>query len=51
MEKLERKREAAKWLAGLVETVAVAEDGTRRTLTDDEAVEVIVRQWEADETG
>jgi len=47
-EELERKREGAKWLAGLVEIVAVAEDGTQRVLVGDEAVDAIVRQWEAD---
>ena len=50
-EEQERKREAAKWLAGLLETVAVAEDGTQRILEGDEAVDAIVRYWEAEEAG
>jgi hypothetical protein len=49
-EELERKRERARWLAGLCDIVAVAEDGTQRVLVGDEAVEAIIRQWEADET-
>ena len=50
-EKEEQKREAAKWLTGLVEIVAVAQDGTQRILEGDEAVEAIIRQWEEDQTG
>lgn len=42
-------RETAKFFAGLTEIVAVAEDGTQRVLEGDEAVEAIIRQWEADE--
>jgi hypothetical protein len=45
----ERKREAAKWLAGL--TQIVAQDGTQRVLEGNEAVEAIIRQWEADDAG
>jgi hypothetical protein len=48
-EEEERKREAAEWLAGLTGIVAVSADGTERVLEGDEAVEAIVRQWEADE--
>jgi hypothetical protein len=50
-EKQQRQREAAKWLTRLVEIVADAQDGTQRILEGDEAVEAIIRQWEADETG
>jgi hypothetical protein len=50
-EEQERKREAATWLAGLTEIVAVADDGTQRILTGDEAVEAILRYWEGDEAG
>jgi hypothetical protein len=50
-EKEKQKREAAKWLTGLVEIVAVAQDGTQRRLAGDEAVEAIIRQWEEDQTG
>jgi len=50
-EKEKQKREAAKWLTGLVEIVAVAQDGTQRILAGDEAVEAIIRQWEEDKTG
>ena len=50
-EELQRKREHARWLAGLVEIVTVAEDGTQRVLVGDEAVEAIIQQWEADEAG
>ena len=50
-EKEKQKREAAKWLTGLVEIVAVAQDGTQRILEGDEAVEAIIRQWEEDQTG
>jgi hypothetical protein len=48
-EELKRKREYAKWLAGFLEIVAVAGDGTQRVLEGDEAVEAIIRQWERDE--
>jgi hypothetical protein len=44
-----QKRQAANWLAGLVENVAVTEDGAQRVLTCDEAAEAILRQWEAEE--
>jgi hypothetical protein len=50
-EEQQRKREAARWLAGLLEIVAVAEDGTQRVLEGDEAMDAIVRYWEADEAG
>ena len=48
-EEEERKRRAAKWLAKFIDAVAVSADGTERVLEGDEAVEAIVRQWEADE--
>jgi hypothetical protein len=47
-EEQQRKQEAATWLAGLVEIVAVAKDGTQRVLAGDEAVDAIIRQWEGD---
>ena len=50
-EEQQQKQEAARWLTGLVEIVAVAQDGTQRILAGDEAVEAIIRQWEEDETG
>lgn len=49
-EEQQRKQEAARHLAGLMEIVAVAADGTQRVLEGDEAVDAIIRQWEADET-
>jgi hypothetical protein len=48
-EEHQRKREAARWLAGLIEVVAVAEDGTHRFVDGDEAVEAIVRYWDKEE--
>jgi hypothetical protein len=45
----ERKRETAQWLAGLMEIVAVAGDGTQRVLTGEEATDAIIRQREADD--
>ena len=50
-EKRERMRQAARFFAGLTQIVAVADDGTQRILKGDEAVEAIIRQWEADEKG
>jgi hypothetical protein len=46
-----QKRKAAQWLAGLVQVVAVSEDGTPRVLEGEEAVRTIVRQWDAEEAG
>ena len=46
-----QKLKAAKWLAGLIDVVAVAEDGTPRVLEDDEAVAAIIRYWDAEEAG
>ena len=48
-EEEERKRRAAKWLANFIDAVAVSADGTEHVLEGDEAVEAILRQWEADE--
>ena len=48
-EEEERKRRTAKWLANFIDAVDVSADGTERVLEGDEAVEAIVRQWEADE--
>ena len=45
----EQKREAAKWLSGLVDVHAVAADGTERILEGEEAIQAIIRHWEADE--
>jgi hypothetical protein len=50
-EKQQQKWEAARWLAGLVEIVAVDGDGVQRALEGDEAVDAIIWQWEADEAG
>ena len=48
-EEEEQKLKAARWLAGLVQIVAVAADGTQRFLEGDEAVEAIIRQWDVEE--
>ena len=42
----ERRREKARWIAGLIDVVALAADGTRRTVEGDEAVEAILREWD-----
>lgn len=44
-------REAARVFAGLTQIVVIADDGSERILEVDEAVEAIVRQWEAEEKG
>ena len=48
-EEEERKRRTAKWLANFIDPVAVSEDGTQWVLTSEEAVQAVLRQWEADE--
>ena len=50
-EEQEQKRKAARWLAGLVQVVAVDTQGRQRFLEGDEAVDAIIRQWEAEEAG
>jgi len=50
-EEHEQKRKAARWLAGLVQTVVVDADGTHRFVDGDEAVETIVRYWDKEEAG
>ena len=47
----QRKREAARWLAGLVQIVAIDADGDQRGLEGEEAMDAIIRQWEAEEAG
>jgi hypothetical protein len=46
---LQRKREAAEWLSGLVDVHVVAADGTERILEGEEAIAAIIRHWEAEE--
>lgn len=48
-EKREKMREAARFFAALTQIVVVADDGTERILKGNEAVEAIIRQWEAEE--
>jgi len=48
-EELQRKRERARWLLGLMDFVVVDADGTHRIVEGEEAVEAILRQWERDE--
>jgi hypothetical protein len=50
-EEQEQKLKAARWLARLTEVFAVDSDGTHRVLEGDEAVDAIVRQWEAEGAG
>ena len=50
-EEQQRKRDAARWLANLVQIVAVDAQGNQRFLEGDEAVEAIIRQWDAEEAG
>jgi len=50
-EKREQRLRAARWLAGLVQVVAVDAEGNQRFLEGDEAVDAIIRQWDAEEAG
>jgi len=50
-EEQEQKLRAARWLAGLVQVVAVNAEGNQRFLEGDEAVDAIIRQWDAEEAG
>jgi hypothetical protein len=47
-EEQEQKLKASRWLAGLVEIIAVDGDGNQRVLEREEAATAIIRHWEED---